>query len=433
MLSFEKAPPFAAPLRFFLTAPLFAVAAGLLVAVEGDMAFLSRWTPAALAATHLMTVGFMLQIMLGALIQVLPVVAGVNLEHPLRVARIVHAGLTSGALLLASGFVLGKPLLLVAAVVALVGAALVFLAATGPALLAVPATSPTMRGLKIALPALAAVVLLGAVLALALAFGWPLPLPAIADLHAGWGLGGWAGVLLAAIAYVVVPMFQLTPGYPARSSFAWPALVAGLLAGWTLGLMVGSGWLVQFCQLLLALAGAAFAALTLRLLGQRRRARADATYRYWQLGLLASLAALVMLATAAVRPEIAVATAWTPAFGVLVIAGGFVPLIIGMLYKIVPFMAWMHLQEAGRMRVPAPPMNKLLADRDADRQWLAYVGAFVLVLAAAVFPAVLARPAGVAFAAASAWLWWNLFHAWRRYRHHGAEIAIKLAAKESEA
>src|SRR5574343_70151 len=86
LLSFENAPPFAAPLRFFLTAPLFAVLAGLLVAWEGPGLFASRWMPGALAATHLVTVGFMLQVMLGAMIQILPVVAGANLRRPLRVA-----------------------------------------------------------------------------------------------------------------------------------------------------------------------------------------------------------------------------------------------------------------------------------------------------------------------------------------------------------
>ena len=73
LMAFENAPPFAAPLRFFLTAPLFAVLAGLLVAFEGPDIFASRWTPGALAATHLLTVGFMMQAMLGALIQILPV------------------------------------------------------------------------------------------------------------------------------------------------------------------------------------------------------------------------------------------------------------------------------------------------------------------------------------------------------------------------
>ncbi len=108
MLSFENAPPFAAPLRFFLTAPLFSLAAGLLLAAGGPELLASRWTPGLLAATHLITVGFMLQIMLGALIQILPVVAGVNLGNPLRVARWLHAGLSAGAILLAGGLLWGR-------------------------------------------------------------------------------------------------------------------------------------------------------------------------------------------------------------------------------------------------------------------------------------------------------------------------------------
>lgn len=115
MLAFENAPPLTAPLRFFLTAPLFGLLAGLLIAVEGADIFASRWMPGALAATHLMTVGFMLQVMLGALIQILPVVAGANIKQPVWIARLVHAGLTAGALLLAAGLLVGMPLLLVVA------------------------------------------------------------------------------------------------------------------------------------------------------------------------------------------------------------------------------------------------------------------------------------------------------------------------------
>lgn len=58
-----------------------------------------------------------------------------------------------------------------------------------------------------ALFGLLTVVALGILLALAMARGWALPLPELTDLHAGWGLAGWAGILLAAVAYVVVPMF----------------------------------------------------------------------------------------------------------------------------------------------------------------------------------------------------------------------------------
>lgn len=427
-MAFENAPPLAAPLRFFLTAPLFAVLAGLLLALGGPEIVASRWTPGALAVTHLLTVGFMLQVMLGALIQILPVVAGANLQLPLGVARVVHLGLSAGALLLAGGFYFGQPLWLGSAALLLSLTVLIFLGATLLALRGVESTSPTIRGLKLALVGLAGVVSLGVLLALALAEGWAVPLLPLADLHAGWGLAGWAGVLLAALAYVVVPMFQLTPGYPARPSWWFPLVVLALLLLWTLGVLADLPGVVRASQLLAALAGIAFAWLTVRLQGKRRRARPDATYRYWQLGLAASILALLMLSTAAVWPALSEIEGWTLGFGVLIIAGGFLPFIVGMLYKIVPFLAWLHLQECGKARVPAPAMNKLLPDVAAQRQCLAYALAFVLLLGSVLWPAGLARPAGLLFAVANAWLGWNLWSAVRRYRQAQIDIVAKLAA-----
>lgn len=428
LLSFENAPPFAAPLRFFLTAPLFAVLAGLLVAWEGPGLFASRWMPGALAATHLVTVGFMLQVMLGAMIQILPVVAGANLRRPLLVAQIVHAGLTQGALLLAAGLLLGAPWLLSGAALVLGATVAIFLACTLLALLGVPSTSPTIRGLKLALFGLFGVVGLGVLMALALARGWALPLAALVDLHAGWGLGGWAGVLLAAMAYVVVPMFQLTPGYPARPSWWFPVTILALLLLWSVAVLADQGWLVRLSQGLAAVTGLAFCGLTLRLQGKRRRARADATYRYWQLGLIASSAALLMLLSASIWPGGAEVDGWTLGFGILIVAGGFLPFITGMLYKIVAFLSWLHLQNFGQAKIPAPAMNKILPDTATQRQMLAYGAALVLLLAAVVFPGWLARPAGMAFAVANAWLWWNVAGAARRYRRSQAEMAAKLAS-----
>ena len=428
LMSYESAPPFAAPLRFFLTAPLFGILAGLLIAYEGPAIFASRWMPGALAATHLMTVGFMLQIMLGALIQILPVVAGANLPRPLLVAGVVHVGLTLGSLLLAAGFYFGQPNLLSTSALLLGVTILFFLLATTKALIGVPSTSPTIRGLKLALFSLAGVVGLGVTMALALAYGWALPLMQLTDLHAGWGLGGWAGVLLASIAYVVVPMFQLTPGYPSRPSWWFPMTLLCLLLLWSGALMAGWPVLVRISQGLAALAGMGFAVLTLRLQAKRRRARADVTYRYWQLGLVACFLALLMLLTATIWPAASELDGWTLGFGILLVAGGFVPFIVGMLYKIVPFLAWLHLQNCGQAKVPAPSMNKILPDTDMQRQMTAYTAALALLVAAAVFPEWLARPAGLAFALASGWLGWNLLGAVRRYRLHTALILAKLGA-----
>ncbi len=427
LLAFENAPPFTAPLRFFLTAPLFGVLAGLLVAFEGADLFASRWSPGALAATHLITVGFMLQIMLGALIQILPVVAGANLKRPLLVARLVHVGLSTGALLLAVGFLFELPAFLGGAAALLGVTVLFFLAATAAALAGVPSTSPTIRGIKLALVGLFCVVGLGIAMALALAGAWSLSLPELADLHAGWGLGGWAAVLLAALAYVVVPMFQLTPAYPARSSWWFPVAMLLMLAVWSVALLFEQSVPARLAQFGAALLGIAFAMQTMRLQAKRRRARPDATYRYWQFGLIASVLALVMLSVVAWWPEAGELPGWSLLFGILLVAGGFLPFMTGMLYKIVPFLSWMHLQNYGQARIPAPAMNKILAEPGMWRQMLAYFLALALLLAAVFFPARLACPAGLVFAVANGWLGWNLLGAIKRYRSHFADITLKLA------
>lgn len=422
LLSFDKAPPFAAPLRFFLTAPLFAVAAALLLLVAGPEMLASRWSPGLLAATHLVTVGFMLQVMLGALIQILPVVAGANLPNPLAVARWLHAGLGAGTLLLAGGFLVAQPALLGSGAALLAAAVAAFLAATARALAGVPSTSPTIRGLKISLAGLAGTVALGSLLAFALASGWALSFPAVTDLHAGWGLGAWAGVLLAAMAYVVVPMFQLTPGYPARPGWAFPVAMLGLVIVWTLAVATGVDVAARGAQALLAFAGMAFAALTMRLQSQRRRARADATLRFWQFGLGCVILALLMTSTATVFPVAGELPGWGQAAGILLVVGGFVSFIAGMLYKIVPFLAWLHLQNLGGAK-PAPPVNRLLADADAQRQaWVHFAGV-TLLLAATVHPDGFSRPAALVLALSGLWLFRNLLLAVRRYNGHRAVLA----------
>ena len=99
-LSFEQAPPLSVPFRFFLTAPLFGIAAGVLLLLQGEGMLASRWIPATLAATHLMVVGFMLQAMCGALLQFVPVAAGGNIWRPQLVAGLVHPLLIAAAGLL---------------------------------------------------------------------------------------------------------------------------------------------------------------------------------------------------------------------------------------------------------------------------------------------------------------------------------------------
>src|SRR5512143_1102821 len=117
-LSFEQAPAFSLPLRFFLTAPLFLLAAaGLLLLAPEALA--SRWTSQALALTHALTLGFLAMSMLGALMQMLPVVAGASLPAPRLVSWFSHAALAAGTIALMTGFLTARPAAFAIAVILL--------------------------------------------------------------------------------------------------------------------------------------------------------------------------------------------------------------------------------------------------------------------------------------------------------------------------
>lgn len=259
-LSLEQAPPISVPLRFFLTAPLFALLAAGVLGLAGPAAFLSRWTPATLAATHLLTLGFLAMCMIGALTQMLPVLAGAILGQPRAVAWLTHLPLTLGTLLLAGGLLFGARPALLAALPLLAWALLGFAATAGLALRHSLAGSPTTAAMKLALVALAVTALLGVLLDLVLSGRATLPLPRLTDLHAAWGLLGWIGLLTFGVAFQVVPMFQLTQAYPsALHRLLAPALLAALLA-WSGGHWLGLEALRWGGLLGLAGAFAAFAA-----------------------------------------------------------------------------------------------------------------------------------------------------------------------------
>jgi hypothetical protein len=423
LLSFDQSPPLSAPLRFFFTAPLFGLLAGALMLWQGPDLFASRWTPAALALTHLITVGFMLQIMLGALLQLLPVVAGANIAQPRRVATVVHASVALGALALVAAFLTSHRTLFGLAALLLGGGVLVFIAAAGRALKGVGPGQATVIGMKLALFGLGVTVSLGAMLALSLSRFIQLPMMAYTHLHVSWGLLGWGGVLLAAIAYVVVPMFQITPPYPGRlSRWAAPVTVA-ILLGWTTAEALDWTTLATMLREAAALAGASLAAVTLATTLRSKRAQRDPTQLTWQLAMVCLLAASLLWLAATTLPEIASWAGWPLLWGVLVLWGGLVSVMVGMLYKIVPFLVWLHLRRLGQGKLHAPNMNLILPNRVMWPQVALHFAALLLLMAATVWPTGFTYAAGATVVASNGALLRNLLLALKAYRQHLRVIA----------
>lgn len=427
ILSFEQAPPFAAPFRFFLTAPLFLFLAGLLLMVAGEDVFASRWTPEALALTHLLTVGFLLQVMLGAMIQILPVVAGANLRSPLLVARIVHALLLAGTLTLVSAFLGFFPGAYSFAGILLGAGIGFFLCMALLSLRGIPPASTTISGLKLAIPALLGTVVLGIALAGSLDGHWALPVIELTNIHAGWGLGAWGLGLLSAVAYVVVPMFQLTPPYPVWFGRFYGFALTSVILSMTVSMLLDHELLADLLQALLVWLAAIFCTMTLWLQARSKRVRPDTTQRLWRGAMFYGLAACALWEVAALVPALHDHEQWPLLFGVLVLGGGFISVITGMLYKIVPFLVWLHLQNRGQGKVIAPNMKAVLAETPMKWQMRVHFSACPLLAAAVFWPAGLTRVAGLALAVSALLLAKNMFSALGVYRRHVRQVDARLA------
>lgn len=429
-LSFDQAPPISVPYRFFLAAPWFGVLAGLLLALSGGDALASRWTPEALALAHLIALGFMLQGMCGALFQFIPVAVGGNVWRPTLVANTVQPLLLLATFLLVAGLFFSRPDLSSAAVPLFLLALGGFVVVVAMALWRTPATGMTLWAMRMAIGGLAVTVLLGSLLAETVAFGLSWPIIELTNVHLTWGLGGWALMLLAGVSYQVVPMFQLTRPYPVWF-MRWfgPVLLLLMLASSTQLFLDDAGWSMAVALSLLGILSA-YAGTTLWLQHTRRRKTHDATSLYFRVAMLSMLAFALSGGVFFSFPATGADPRFAVWLGVLAFPGVFVSAISGMMYKIVPFLNWLHLQRSGAPLSAVPNLKKMIPAAAMIGQLRLHVLALCLLLAAVWEPG-LARLAGVAFAASCAWLGRNLIVAIRNYQIFRDQLGIVPTAEDS--
>lgn len=420
-LRLDQGPPFSVPLRFFLTAPLFLAATGIGISLTWAEWTSGRWVPATLALTHLLALGFLAMVMLGAFTQLAPVAAGGPLPRVVGVARASHLLLTLGAPLLAWGLAGMQATALLAGAVAGGVALLVFLGAALAGLLRAP-RGATRQAMLWALGCLLGLLVPGIGLAAWLAGGWiPEAVPALADSHVLLALAGWIGLLVIGAAYQVVPMLQVTPNYP---SWMQRGLASGLGAALLLWLAATwSGWpaAVALTASAIGLGLAVFALGTLHLQYRRRRKVADVTLAYWRIGMIALLAACLL----------GVTLVWLPAappggaellLGLLFLLAFATSVVNGMLLKILPFLAWFHLQsQVGMRQTPLGNMKDFFPDAVARRQYRLHLAALACLLPAPWW-APMAVPGGLLLAGSAILLELQFLRACRLFRGLGGSF-----------
>ncbi|MGF1714046.1 hypothetical protein L4D08_03960 [Photobacterium chitinilyticum] len=401
-LNFDEIPRLDVPLRFYLTAPFFAVVVSLLLIWQGDYIWLGRWMPASLAITHLVAIGMMAMIMIGSLFQIMPVLCGAPIKIPPLPLILMQAGLIFGTLALSAGFfgwpTFGGSFLLLALSLGY------FIVSLLRVLIFKAAGQQTRMPIMLAAIALGFVLLAGLLLLAGYLWGYyPVPGKNLTHLHAGTGIFGWVLLLIMAVSFQVIPMFHVTPEFPRYWRIALPVmLVIGLVSIVVATLVQVSFY---FSSALIAGVGILYSIIGLSRLRARKRKLPDVVVSYWQwayscliLGCLLMIAMPIIPLPQQGKAEVFIA---------LTIGMGFVLGVIqGMLLKIVPFLISLHLQPIAMANPNAmmllPDHYSLISRKQMKIQFWLYLLGMVSIVVSLCYPP---ATASIGLVMLLNWLW----------------------------
>ena len=399
------------PLRFFGAAAILhllawlALAAGAAQAVEFQGGL--GWP---LGSLHLITLGVLVMTAIGASLQLLPVATRQAMAAPHWLATLWWT-YTIGVVALTTAMTLVRPALL-----AVAAAGLVLVLTAYAALLA--SNLARGRGMTVVLvhgwAALACLVgLLSSGLSLAATYrglGF-LDHGAALRLHVSLAAYGFMGLLALGLSHILLPMFALAAAPAQPPSLVSAALV---IAGLVLMTATSVGALPESAASVAIGCGLGGLALHVALMeravrtGMRRRLGRP----FW----------LIRLGWAALAASLLVALALDAGAGfarlrplfVVLLVGGLLSFLLGVMSRIVPFLASMHAPPGRR----GPPMpSALTSERALAWHFTCHVGALALLVAAVIADSAwLARAAGLLGSGGAIAFGAFFVHAWRRMR-----------------
>jgi len=342
-LSLDQAPPAAIPFRFFLTAPLFGILLGLVFFFYPPSSITDQFSPIAVAVVHLFTLGMLAMIIFGAMQQMMPVLAGAVVKKPVLFANIVHTTLTIGTLSFSGSFLFSNKIMLIVGAACLAVSFFTFFATAIYLLFKVKYLTSTVNAMKIFAATGIVTALIGLYLSGSYISGNIGSMHfSFVNTHAAFGLFGFGVVLIMGVAFQVIPMFYVALDFPKYIQNKIPLFVLGLILA--IGLFTFLNLDIYVLKLITAVVFILFSVYGLNSLNHRRRPVFDVTLWFWKLSLYMFIIAMLNWV-------------FIPQDGMFMIAiifgfGFLYSLLQGMMYKIIPFLAWFHLSSSGHMVIP---------------------------------------------------------------------------------
>jgi hypothetical protein len=367
--------PEGVPVRFFGTAVVSHILAWLAIALNAEEfpRFIGGIGPG-LAAVHMLTIGVLTMTAMGASLQMLPVALG-EAAPSSRLCNVIFVAVLIGG----SGVIIGMAtretrLLLIGASVLALG--VVTYVGTIACLLA-RASTPTGLIHHVWAGIVALTLAVGLAIALTINYDHPF----IADLQA-WALVhavvagfGFMGMFALGFGTVLIPLFAMAEA-PA-GSWLWASfgLLIVAIAVAVVGILLETRWLIAGGVTVgLAGTGLHLWLMTRALAGRMRRRLSP---EFWLIRVSWSLLPVTLVLGLALA--VGVAPDGTGAlFGFVLLFGWLLTLLVGVLQRVMPFLASMHLLRKGKRSV-AP--SKLVPDGPATVHRWCHFSALALVAA----------------------------------------------------
>jgi hypothetical protein len=221
----------------------------------------------------------------------------------------------------------------------------------------------------------------------------------IANIHSVWAIFGFCGILIIGVAFQVLPMFYVAPKFKqfCKKRVTW-LIYTGLLMWMFLNIFYEEYAL--FAKLWIATFFWAFATAVWVKLSARRRPISDVTVWYWRsASVFLTLGAFLWIFDEYFKHEYIVMV------GILIGGGFILSIMVGMMYKIVPFLVWFHLNGKGYMSIPT--MNEMINKNIAKLQFVLLIASLAGFIFSFYIPEML-KPSAISFIISMVLLEYNI-------------------------
>ena len=369
-LSVDQAPPISAPVRFFIAAPIFGLIAGILIYFSDSASLMSRYSMESIVITHVITIGFLGFIMLGALTQMLPVLVGARMPNVSFVSKYSFYLLLLGIISMIIGLYKDNDFFIFLSSFGLGSGFLMMLGSMAIALKSVNNFTATVKAISTSIVFATIIVFMGVFLLLGYTgeniSEYQL---IVANIHSVWAIFGFAGILIIGVAFQVLPMFYVAPKFKnfCKKRVVW-LISTGLFLWFFLSTfkedytLFAKSWIAMFFW--------AFSTTVWIKLSKRRRPISDVTVWYWRsASVFLTLGSFLWIFDEYFKHEYIVMVA-------ILIGGGFIiSIMIGMIYKIIPFLVWFHLNGLGYMSIPT--ISEMVNKNLAKIQFILFLAAII--------------------------------------------------------